>query len=373
MATTTEPNHADTEVPRPGHEPVPIDAPPKGRRGMAAGRVFVSMLVCLLVWGVLYAPELERSSEAQPEGLRRTVSLAILGPITWVSDRVFLTDVTDQAARMLGRDPEAAVGGDVGEIPIEIDDLPTVTPSADPIASPSPGSKKGDRPREDTAMRVPTGKDKLRITVVGDSLAAGIGYYAERVFRPFFTNVVKRGQISTGLARADYFNWPGEMKYIVQNFRPDLTIVMLGENDNQSLITRDGTVEAKIGTAAWPPGYEDRVEHFARIATSKAGHVIWVGIPVSRDQQRWPFIRRLNDTYARVAERLPNVAFFDTWDEFAKPDGGYTAYYRDGNDVKLIRADDGLHFNGDGYTILMERVAEFVTEAFDLDPKTYET
>ncbi len=340
---------------------------------MAAGRVFVAMLVCLLGWGVLYAPELKRSSEAQPEGIRRTVSLAVLSPVVWLSDRIFLSDATDQAARMLGRDPDAAVGGDVGGVPIEVDELPTVSPSVDPSASPSPGTKKNDRPRQDTGIRVPTGKDRLRIAVVGDSLAGGIGYYAERVFRPFFTDVVKRGQISTGLARADYFNWPGEMKYIVQNFRPDLSIVMLGENDNQSLIAPDGTVEATIGTAAWPPAYEARAERFAKIATSKGGHVIWVGLPVSRDEKRWPFIQRLNDTYADVAEDLPNVEFYDTWDEFAKPDGSYTAYYRDGDDVKLIRADDGLHFNGDGYTIVMERVAEFATEAFDLDPKTYET
>lgn len=336
---------------------------------MAAGRVFVAMLVCLLGWGVLYGPELRRASEAQPEGVRRTLSLAVLGPVVWISDRVFLSDVTDGAARALGRDPDEAVGGGVGDIPIEVDDLPTFSPPG-PSGSPSPGG--GDRPRKDTDIREPTGKDRLRVAVVGDSLAGGIGYYAERVFRPFFTDVVKRGQISTGLARADYFNWPGEMRYIVERFRPDLTIVMLGENDNQSLLAPDGSNEATIGTAEWPPAYEARVERFARIASSEGGHVVWVGLPISRDEQRWPFIQRLNDTFDRVAERLPNVAFYDTWDEFTKPDGSYTAYYRDGNTVKLIRADDGLHFNGDGYTLVMEKVAAFTTEAFDLHPKTYE-
>jgi lysophospholipase L1-like esterase len=353
IETRQTPAPAD-DTRRQEHQPVPVDAPPKGRRGMAAGRVFVVMIVSLLGWGVLYAPELQRTSEAQPEGLRRTVSLALLNPVVWISDRVFLSTATDQAARMLGRDPDAAIGG--GEIPIEVDDLPSFTPPVDrPGGSPS------------------TGKDKLRIAVVGDSLAGGIGYYAERVFKPFFSDVVKRGQISTGLARADYFNWPGEMKYIVDRFRPDLTIVMLGENDDQSLLTPDGTNEATIGTAQWPGAYEDRVERFARIATSEGGHVVWVGLPVPRDEESWPFIRRLNDIYAAVAERLPNVAFYDSWEEFAKPDGSYTAYYRDGNDVKLIRADDGIHFNGDGYTIVMENVARFITDAFDLDPKTYET
>jgi len=367
----TETRSAPTEARASEHLPTPIDAPPRGRRGMPAGRVFMAMLVCLLAWGVLYAPELHRASEAQPEGLRRTISLAILGPVVWISDRVFLSDVTDQAARALGRDPDEAVGGGVGDIPIEVDDLPTFTPPVD-----APGGSSGDggkRQKDDTDIRVPTGKERLRIAVVGDSLAGGIGYYAERVFKPFFTDVVKRGQISTGLARSDYFDWPGEMRYIADKFRPDLTIVMLGENDNQSLLTPDGTTEATIGTAAWPAAYEDRVARFAQIATSRGGHVVWVGLPISRDEKGWPFIQRINEIYERVAARLPNVAFFDTWDEFAKPDGSYTAYYRDGNDVKLIRADDGIHFNGDGYTIVMEKVARFTTDEFDLDPKTYET
>jgi lysophospholipase L1-like esterase len=37
-----------------------------------------------------------------------------------------------------------------------------------------------------------------------------------------------------------------------------------------------------------------------------------------------------------------------------------------------VRADDGVHFNADGYTILMRLVAQFATDQFRLDPKTYE-
>ena len=73
----------------------------------------------------------------------------------------------------------------------------------------------------------------------------------------------------------------------------------------------------------------------------------------------------------KVADRLPNVAYFDTWDAFAAPNGGYSAYYREGDRVTQVRADDGVHFNTDGYTLLMQKVAEFATEAFQLDPKTY--
>ena len=89
-------------------------------------------------------------------------------------------------------------------------------------------------------MRAPTNDKKLRVVVVGDSLAAGLGFFADRVFRPALVDVRKQGRISTGLARPDYFNWPAEMRYIVDRYRPDLTVVMVGENDNQSLRSSSG-------------------------------------------------------------------------------------------------------------------------------------
>ena len=59
---------------------------PRRRRVMPAGRALVVIVVTLLVWAVLYAPELKRSAEAGDVGTRRTVSLALLEP-TGLADR----------------------------------------------------------------------------------------------------------------------------------------------------------------------------------------------------------------------------------------------------------------------------------------------
>ena len=99
--------------------------------------------------------------------------------------------------------------------------------------------------------------------------------------------------------------------------------------------------------------------------------MIWIGLPNARDQRRWPFTNFEDQIYSAVASKLPNVSYFDTWDAFATKGGGYTAYYRNGSHVTLVRADDGIHFNSDGYTILMRLVAQFATSAFGLDPRTY--
>jgi hypothetical protein len=146
---------------------------------------------------------------------------------------------------------------------------------------------------------------------------------------------------------------------------------MVGENDNQGLVYPNGSLEQDIGTFPWAAAYEARVEKFAKIATSRGGHVVWVGLPNERGRDRWELIRRQNDIFRSVADRLPNVGYFDTWNTFAAADGGYSAFWRDGNKVQEIRAPDGVHFNTEGYELLMRKVAEFATEEFDLEEKTY--
>jgi hypothetical protein len=327
---------------------------------MPAGRVAVVMLVALVAWSLLYGPELRRSAEAHPDGVRRDVSLAIVGPIDWVSRTVRLVALTDGAGRLAGRDPGAALGagGDV-----IVDDLPSIAPDAgEPPAAP---------PVRDTSIRVPTNDKQLRVVIVGDSLAAGLGYYADRVFHPPLVDVNRQGRISTGLARPDYFNWMGQMKLIVDRYRPDLTIVMVGENDNQPLRDNMGVLETDIGTPGFVPAYEERVERFAKIATSGGGHVVWVGMPVIRDEDRWFLHQRQNTAYEAVADRLPNVAYVDTFDRFSR-NGKYWAFTELANGKTIeIRTDDGLHFTPEGYALIVRLVAEQARQEFDLDPRTY--
>lgn len=331
---------------------------PHGRRTMPAGRVLIVMLVALLVWALLYAPSLKRASEAQPLGTRRTVSLWVLGPLAAFSDAVRLSTATDGASQALGRDPDAAPGGTIDVE--EPEDIPTIGPSAS--VSPTP-----DEPvDEDTKIRRPTTQDELRVVVVGDSLAAGLGVYLEREFDPDLVRVSRQGRISTGLSRLDYFDWMSEMEKIEESFRPDLVVVMIGDNDNQNLLTPSGQTDAEIGTFRWPEGYAERVETFTRIGVDGGAHVAWVGLPIVETKERWPVMQRQNGIFERVVDETPNAVYVDTWDRFATRDGAYTPFYWTDGNVELIRASDGLHFNPRGYELVAEAVGEAAVEHFRL-------
>lgn len=333
-----------------------------GRRLMPAGRVLVVLLVSLLTWTLLYAPAMKRAAEASPIGTRRTLSLAILRPLAAVSDWIGLDQLADTVERAVGHD----VGRTGGAFVPPPEDIPVAPPE-------DPEDGEGDGGGENEPIRVPTPERKLRVAIVGDSLAAGLGYFAERVFRPRLVTVSGQGRISTGLARPDYFNWPYTMRRIVDRFDPDLVIVMLGENDHQSLQDVRGNREALIGTATWPPVYRDRVLRMMRIATSRGAKVVWAGLPISADFRLRVHAGRQNDIFEFAASISSNVAYFDSWDRFRDPRGGYTAYFREGNRVILIREGDGLHFNAVGYTLVAREIAKLAAEEFGLSPRTFET
>ncbi len=328
---------------------------------MPAGRTFIVMLVCLLVWGFLFAPTIKRAAEASPDGARRTVSLAVLTPFVAISDALRITDATDAVEQALGRDPDEAPGGGI-----------VVPPEPIPSAPPGGGGGPGDGGEVHTRgpIRKPTGTNKLRVAVIGDSLAAGLGVYLERVLKPSLVRVSRQGRISTGLARPDYFNWPAALSEIVDNFRPDLVVVMLGENDNQALRDAGGREQTPVGTFDWPAAYGERVQEFMTLATSRGARVVWVGLPIVRDQGRWAIVERQNDVFDDSAAVVDDVTFLDTWEMFAATDGGgYTAYYRDGDNVELIRESDGLHFNATGYELLARAVLDAAEEEFELTPR----
>jgi uncharacterized protein len=312
---------------------------------------------------------MKRAAEASPLGARRTVSLAFLRPIAAVTDWIGLNELAGAIERVVGRD-QGRPGGAFVPPP---EDIP-LTPKGDDDPHGNGGTGDGGgATAEADSIRAPTTDRKLRVAIVGDSLAAGLGYFAERVFLPRLVRVSPQGRISTGLARPDYFNWPYTMHRIVDRFDPDLVIVMLGENDHQSLQTVHGDREAQIGTSEWPPTYRERVLRMMRIASSKGAKVVWAGLPISADVRLREHSRRQNEIFEFAASISNDVAYFDAWERFREPRAGYTAYFREGRRVILIREGDGLHFNAIGYTILAREIAKLAVEEFGLSPRTFQT
>jgi hypothetical protein len=359
-------------------EEIRTRAPIPQRRRARPADVLVTMMVCLVVWAVLFAPVLARNAETGPVGARRSATLAVLRPTLAISDAVGLSAVTEPLLRALGDDPNAQPGGELDLPDIDLPPLPSLVPgprTAEPSNAPR-AEHRGDDQDGGIALppiRTPTPQNKLRIAVVGDSLAQGLGPSVERAFDPDVSRVLSLGRESTGLSREDYFNWPRAMREIEAEFRPDVVYVMLGTNDDQAQISRDGAA-IDVGSTAWVDGYRARVAAFVHEATRAGTRVVWVGIPVVQEHRRWSFYRRVNSIYSQVAVGDPLATFVDTWARFEARDGGYTAFLRNERGVvQEMRAGDGVHFTPAGYDYLARIAVRATDEAFDLPQRAVST
>jgi hypothetical protein len=113
---------------------------PTGPRRASARDVFVTILVCLSLWALLAAPLLERNAQAGPVGTRRSAALALLRPLMAISDTLLLSRATSSVERALGRDPEAAPGG---ELALPAFDLPAEEFGSTRVP---PGPSEGSEP-----------------------------------------------------------------------------------------------------------------------------------------------------------------------------------------------------------------------------------
>jgi uncharacterized protein len=312
------------------------------------------MLIGLALWAVVVAPRLEEAAENAPFGARRTAALLVLRPLAAINGVLGISWVTDQVERTLGVED----GARAVQPPAE--PLPTLPPQGDP--DPDVGTNSGGLP-----ALPPLGEGKLRIVVVGDSLAVGLSRALSASVVPARVRVVNQGRLASGLARPDAFNWPTEVERIGRAFRPHVVVVMLGSNDSQPIGLPRGRV-VPLFTREWVEAYRRQIARLISAAARNEALVVWAGLPPMRDGFRNVWAKRLNEHFELVTADRPGVELIDTWEAFAGRGGPYRAYLRDARGrTHLVRAGDGVHLSAIGYRMLATLVVQQMREDWDLD------
>lgn len=392
------------------------------RQAMPAGKILAVMLVCFLLWTLLSARTLKRAADASPQGARRSVALVVLTPFEGLSRLLLLDRAAAGIQSLLGRDANRAGGSALAPLPPlppAPTDLGPVGPDRpnrpggdgngdgrpngqgpngegpkgeDPGHEGPPGNGgpkgEGEPPREGPSpepdpefpaetdatppgppLRRPTVARPLRVLVVGDSFGEEIGIGLSRLFDPSLIDLQPRALHSTGLARPDYFPWPAQMRDDVQQYRPDVVVVMLGANDSQPLRAPDGSLISLEDSARWKELYRDRVSLLIEEASRYGARVLWVGLPVMANSGYSAGIHRLNELYELEAAEHRRTVYLDTWDMFADPSGGYTPYLRDGRGNLIpIRDSDGVHLTSEGNGMLADAAIDVLRDTWKLAP-----
>jgi hypothetical protein len=211
----------------------------------------------------------------------------------------------------------------------------------------------------DRTRRPITAEQPLEVLFVGDSLIGNVADGFGRVTDGRDTlRWSKDVRISTGLARPDVLDWPRHLEQQLAVHDPDVVVLMLGGNDDQSLTgAPDGVLH--LGEDGWEAEYERRVGELLSIAQGDDRLVVWLGLPAMRPDK----LERTRPLLRAAAERAvagTEVVLLDTA-PIVSP-AGYTPRL----DGVQVRADDGVHLSHSGGDRVAAALDRLLQERYDL-------
>ncbi|TPK62151.1 DUF459 domain-containing protein [Mesorhizobium sp. B2-4-19] len=227
------------------------------------------------------------------------------------------------------------------------------------IQKAKPKPRKPRVPRAPVEPQTPIAEkapDARIVLVVGDFMASGL---AEGLDIAFADNpavrIVVRSNGSSGFVRDDFYNWPEQIKSLIETEKPAAVVVMLGSNDRQQM--RVGDVREQPRSENWTKEYERRTDELGKaIATAKVPF-LWVGMPAFRVPKMTSDMLAFNDIYRKAAENHGGE-FVDVWDGFVDENGAFVTNGPDMNGQPVrLRADDGINVSKAG-----KRKLAFYTE-----------
>ncbi len=207
-----------------------------------------------------------------------------------------------------------------------------------------------------TVTRAVAPGDPLRLMIIGDSLADGFGIFMkQRVSqRGLPINVTNLGKTSTGLARGDFYDWPGNFAGMAASQRPDVVVVHFGANDDQPL-RRGGGGSVPYDTPEWDAAYRAEARRILDTAARYGAVVYWLGPAPDRDAHRNALLTKANRLFREEARGAG--AHFISLPRFAAGPNGEFAQVVNGT---KIRTGDGSHFNVTGYFLVVDQILKAI-------------
>lgn len=223
------------------------------------------------------------------------------------------------------------------------DRINTPAPAGDPAAAPTAGTAQPARADGPVAKA----EDALKLLVVGDFMASGLARGLETTYaaEPRLV-VIDRSNGSSGLVRADYYDWIAELPGILAEVAPDFVVLMIGTNDRQEMRTEAGT--ERLRSPGWDTEYAARAAAIAGILEDYGKPALWVGQPPMRQRSMSTDMAFFNSVYETAIEEIDGI-YVDVWDAFADVEGRFTATGPDvEGQTRTLRGDDGFSLTTSG-------------------------
>jgi hypothetical protein len=200
-----------------------------------------------------------------------------------------------------------------------------------------------------------------RILFAGDSMMQGIAPIMMRQLQKTHPDWMLRNESeqSTGLTVKRRVDWVQKIKTEVVTHRLTTVVVFLGPNDPWDIYERRQVI--RFPSPEWEALYDERVNEICKFAKSHNVHVIWVGLPVMKENRVLRGAIVQNPIFRDNMKRH-GFDFVSTETLIGRVDQPYARHITDETGEKInVRADDGIHFSPQG----LQRIAAAVLTAID--------
>ncbi len=319
-------------------------------------RIAVAGLVCFGLWLLLDAHTLERAALASPLGARRSVSVTVLRPLSWLAGHTGLSEIVTSAHDAMGRHGVSGVQL-IAKGPISVpkgSHLPGPPPD---FLEHLPGPRSASStPAPQPVYVHPTASNPLRVLIIGDSIGEDLGYsLVNDLAATDAVGAILDAHVDTGLSRPDYFNWPAELNADMVKYAPQVVVVMIGGNDAQNFIVNNQVMT--VGTASWVAAYGQRAALMMTEATSRGAQVIWVGMPSMADPTLSADMKMIDNIDRAQSILHPGVTYVSSTAVLCGPGGQYEEYLTTPSGTEIeVRTPDGVHLASGGSEIVARRV-----------------
>ena len=199
-----------------------------------------------------------------------------------------------------------------------------------------------------------------RFLFIGDSVMFDLGIQLQYTMKEKY-NIADTKldyKVSSGLNRIDYYDWYARTKEIIQDYQPDVVIILFGGNDTQDITDFQGKYRA-IATKEWQTAYQERVEKYAKLLdSSSVRKVYWVGQSISNKSWYAKLFPMMNDIYKNASKSSKKIEFISTWDTFSEA-GKFAPMVADKSGKRgYVKVNDGVHFTAHGAKIVGDLIAD---------------
>lgn len=195
---------------------------------------------------------------------------------------------------------------------------------------------------------------------MGDSLADGL----KKVLtdKPEI-GVLKLSKPDTGLTRTDVYDWTKSAKEIALGQQKiDIAVIFIGAGDRQSFL---GNEADEPLSAHWRELYAAKIDALTATFREKKIPVIWVGLPVMKNENFSSYAAKLNEIIKQRAT-AEGAIFVDLWDALSDEKGQYIAFGPDINgQIVKIRTGDGVNLTAAGGASVAHFVAGEIRKLYE--------